>query len=240
MEIRHFRRKINYITISSCDTGSHTGCQITEPTIDMAKQRTEKKQITRQKILLASMELFHTNGFDATSYAQIAKHAGVGYGTVYSHYPTKESMLLEQMQMLMQQQIQALIEQDRGARSHLEHALYLGSHAWSMVSMLPSRLVSVYMAHRWMCEKPDFIDSNRQRDKLLAIIGTHFEHAQTEGDLSADINIPLHIFIMDACYIKATQAGRFCVEDRERAKAAFDQQMRYMLGLNSPKTTLAP
>lgn len=199
----------------------------------MAKQRTEKKQITRQKILLASFELFYTNGFDTTSYAQIAKHAGVGYGTVYSHYPTKESMLLDQIQMLMHEQIQGLMGQDRGERSHLEHALQLVDHAWAMISMLPAQLLSIYMAHRWICEKSAFTISNELRDELLALIRRHFELAQAEGELSADIDIPLHIFIMDACYIKATQAGRFSDEDRKNAKAAFDEQVRYLLRLDA-------
>lgn len=48
----------------------------------------------REKIVAAARELFAREGEDV-QIEQIATHAGVGIGTVYRHFPTKEALLIE-------------------------------------------------------------------------------------------------------------------------------------------------
>lgn len=48
----------------------------------------------REKIFAAARELFARDG-DAASIEEIAAHAGVGIGTVYRHFPTKQDLLTE-------------------------------------------------------------------------------------------------------------------------------------------------
>lgn len=54
---------------------------------------TEKKKQTRQRILDSAWRLFKTAGFAETTTRQIALEAGVGAGTVFSHFPTKMDLL---------------------------------------------------------------------------------------------------------------------------------------------------
>lgn len=56
--------------------------------------REAKKRQTKKAILAAAIELFSTHGFEKTSIAQLAKNAGVGKGTVYSYFKTKQDLLL--------------------------------------------------------------------------------------------------------------------------------------------------
>ena len=195
----------------------------------MQKQRLTKKQSTHQKILNIAYQLFYENGYDETSYGEIAKAAGVGYGTVYSHFPNKDAIIIEQTHRLMKQQITELRDTEQGERGHLEHAVYLANIAWNMVSLIPPRLISVYMAHRWTTDKYTYAIGNQVRDELMDIIQDCFIKAQENGELSQAVDIPLHIFIMDACYVKATQIGRFTDEDRIAAKIEFDKQIAYLL-----------
>lgn len=198
----------------------------------MQKQRQEKKEITRQKILTASYELFNENGYDETSYADIAARAEIGYGTVYAHFPTKEDMLHAQMHMLMQMQEVSLIEQSQEDRTDLEHVFYLIDHAWRIIHSLNPRLLSVYMAYRWDVKRTEYYQDNVLRDSMLDIIKTHLLRAQAAGDLSPALDISKHMFIMDACYIKSIQVGRFSEADHKAAKADFDKQVRYLLRLD--------
>lgn len=200
--------------------------------IIMQMQRQEKKRLTRQKILMASYELFYTHGHENTSYGQIAKLADVGYGTVYAHFPTKEGMLIAQMNMLMEMQKTTLDSLSQNDRSDLEHALFLIDHSWGTISMLPQPLLAAYMAHRWGANKDDYIEGNALRDAMLKSIEGFFHKAQAKGELSPDIDIPKHMFMMDASYVKAVQVGRFCEEDRITAKAEFDAHVRYLLRLD--------
>ncbi|MBU1276237.1 MAG: TetR/AcrR family transcriptional regulator [Proteobacteria bacterium] len=52
-----------------------------------------QKQQTRQIILEAAKELFETLGYGKTTIRAVAKYAGVGVGTVMSHFKDKASLL---------------------------------------------------------------------------------------------------------------------------------------------------
>jgi AcrR family transcriptional regulator len=53
-----------------------------------------QKDETRKIILERSRKLFNELGFDKTSTRAIATRAGVGVGTVFSHFPDKSSLLI--------------------------------------------------------------------------------------------------------------------------------------------------
>ena len=52
-----------------------------------------EKQKTKQRILDAALELFSTQGFEATSIAQIADAVGVRKASLYSHFDSKQAIL---------------------------------------------------------------------------------------------------------------------------------------------------
>ncbi|MDQ0635017.1 AcrR family transcriptional regulator [Arthrobacter pascens] len=49
-------------------------------------------QRNRDRIVEVAREIFRAKGFDAVSMDEVAKGAGVGPGTLYRHFPTKESL----------------------------------------------------------------------------------------------------------------------------------------------------
>lgn len=54
--------------------------------------RNEQKKATALKILNSAKELFLTQGYETTNTRQIAKHAGVGVGTVFLHFKDKHQL----------------------------------------------------------------------------------------------------------------------------------------------------
>jgi AcrR family transcriptional regulator len=46
----------------------------------------------RAKILDAAIPMFADNGLSATTIAAVAKKAGVGFGTVFNYFPTKDDL----------------------------------------------------------------------------------------------------------------------------------------------------
>ena len=58
---------------------------------------------TKQKILDAALELFSTQGFEATSVSQIAYEVGIRKASVYSHFASKQEILESLMQEIMKQ-----------------------------------------------------------------------------------------------------------------------------------------
>ena len=65
--------------------------------IDKTKRKTE--------IALAALDLFAENGLDATSISDVAKHAGIGKGTVYEYFSSKEELILTAFIAWMEQML---------------------------------------------------------------------------------------------------------------------------------------
>ncbi len=58
---------------------------------------------TKQKILDAALDLFSTQGFEATSVSQIADKVGIRKASMYSHFASKQDVLEKLMQDVMEQ-----------------------------------------------------------------------------------------------------------------------------------------
>ncbi len=66
----------------------------------------ERMADKRERVLTAALELFAEKGFDGTAVPQIAKAAGVGAGTIYRYFESKEALV----NVLYQREKRAAIE----------------------------------------------------------------------------------------------------------------------------------
>ena len=58
-------------------------------------RREQNKVVKRQRLVAAARLLFRTHGLEATTAAAIAREAGVGSGTFYLYFASKEDLLIE-------------------------------------------------------------------------------------------------------------------------------------------------
>ncbi|WP_426516979.1 TetR/AcrR family transcriptional regulator [Diaminobutyricibacter sp. McL0618] len=56
---------------------------------------TTKREQTRERLLASALELFRSEGYDATSVAEIARAAGVTEMTFFRYFPSKQSLLVD-------------------------------------------------------------------------------------------------------------------------------------------------
>src|SRR6476659_10977593 len=56
--------------------------------------------VARQRLVLAAVELFSEQGYDATTVAQIAERAGVTKSTFFRHFPDKRELLVAGQEVL--------------------------------------------------------------------------------------------------------------------------------------------
>lgn len=57
------------------------------------RPRVQRRRVaTRQRIVEVAVELFESQGFDATTVDQITEAADIGKGTFFTHFPTKEGV----------------------------------------------------------------------------------------------------------------------------------------------------
>lgn len=60
--------------------------------------RASKKEATRQRVIDAARDLFDTHGYQGTTIREIARHAGVAVGSVFTTFASKGEILSEVMQ----------------------------------------------------------------------------------------------------------------------------------------------
>jgi AcrR family transcriptional regulator len=84
----------------------------------------------RERILSSGRELFARDGPEAQM-DEIAAHAGVGIGTVYRHFPTKEALLTEMVRVRFQEfaAIATLAEDNVDPRDALETVMRRSAEA---------------------------------------------------------------------------------------------------------------
>jgi len=73
------------------------------PAAEARPLRADAKR-NQQRLLSAAVEVFAERGADSASLEEIARRAGVGIGTLYRHFPTRQALL----EAVYQDQIEAL------------------------------------------------------------------------------------------------------------------------------------
>jgi AcrR family transcriptional regulator len=77
----------------------------------------------RDKILAAAVQLFAEYGYHASSMREIARIAGIQAASIYYHYPSKQALLVEIMQVHMNQ-LNTNLERIIGKPHNFEQCLY--------------------------------------------------------------------------------------------------------------------
>lgn len=66
-----------------------------EPQIAKPDRRADRRARTAQELVAAAQRVLAAKGYHGAKIADIAREAGVGVGTFYLYYPTKEAVFLE-------------------------------------------------------------------------------------------------------------------------------------------------
>lgn len=66
-----------------------------EPQIEKPDRRADRRARTAQELVAAAQRVLAAKGYHGAKIADIAREAGVGVGTFYLYYPTKEAVFLE-------------------------------------------------------------------------------------------------------------------------------------------------
>jgi len=141
-------------------------------------------QRNRERIIEAAHEVFAARGFAATL-DDVAHHAGVGVGTVYRRFPTKEA-LMEAAFADRLQEVVALAEQ----------ACATGS-AWEGLTTFLTRSARMHAADRGLRDAVLSLGEHhfvQVEERLAGLVGRLMERARAERTLRpdvADTDIPI-------------------------------------------------
>jgi AcrR family transcriptional regulator len=124
------------------------------------KPRTARGEATRRKLLAAAELLFGRNGFHGTAVGDLTREAGVGHGTFYLYFASKEDVFRELVRYLsheLRKRLRAAVEgvsdrvavEELGMRTFLQ---FVEGHRDLYRIVLEAEFVAPEM-HRWYYER---------------------------------------------------------------------------------------
>jgi AcrR family transcriptional regulator len=151
-------------------------CRVPRPA---ARQTRSDALRNRERVLDAATELVRRDG-EKVPMAQIAEHAGVGIGTVYRHFPTREELL----GALVHRSFGIAVENARAAADHPGTALE-GVRQFFLAT-LRDRERFVLPLHGG---PPVFTPETRKRQAdVRTALRSLIERGQAAGELRPDLN----------------------------------------------------
>ena len=90
------------------------------------EQLTQIRRTSKEKIVLAALELFAKKGYASSSISQIAKQAGVAKGLIYNYFKSKEELLEAIIDLAIEQggslnEMLTIVEPKEKLRFALDH-----------------------------------------------------------------------------------------------------------------------
>jgi len=104
------------------------------------------KNIRKKIISNSAMELFANNGIQNTTINQIADHCGMGKGTLYEYYKSKDDILLDIFNIIVDDAERYIIDELDSANSYTETLKALLIGYIKFINSLPKNSVIVIFA----------------------------------------------------------------------------------------------
>jgi AcrR family transcriptional regulator len=154
--------------------------------LDLVSGRRErKKDETKRKIIDVALELFHRQGFAATTMEQIADTSDVAKGTLYNHFATKEAIVGEYMRRTVRENEPDAVkffEELPDTRSRL----YVFMEKIAEWTELNKEIVGIYVSYRMQnLFRPQ---DERERSGFESLLAKIIGHGQASGELRKNIS----------------------------------------------------
>jgi AcrR family transcriptional regulator len=142
----------------------------------------------RERILAAAEVLFAERGATAST-EEVARRAGVGIGTVFRHFPTKNALIdaaLVRHFADLTDRARSLAED--GSPGEALHALLL-----VMIETGPTKIALLSLAAEYGDASPDVLTASHE---LRAVVDVILRRAQKAGQIRADVTIDEVYFLV--------------------------------------------
>jgi TetR/AcrR family transcriptional regulator, cholesterol catabolism regulator len=162
--------------------------------------RQSQKEATRQRVIAAARELFDIHGYEGTTIREIARHAGVAVGSVFTTFASKGEILSEVMAARLEPlyaEIDRVMPHVRGSTADRLRTMFAVHFEFE------ARHVRLFLSH--IAAAYDFTLSPSARpygrnQRLQQVIREILERGIEEGDVRPDVDIQEVIDLMMAAY----------------------------------------
>ena len=162
--------------------------------------RQSQKEATRQRVVDAARELFDTHGYQGTTIREIARHAGVAVGSVFTTFASKGEILSE----VMQARIDPLYAELDRVMPHLHGTTVDRLRTMFAIHFeFEARHVRLFLSH--IAAAYDWTLSPAARPygrnaRLQQIIRENLERGVAEGDVRPDVDFQEIVDLLMSAY----------------------------------------
>ncbi|HXW79562.1 MAG TPA: TetR/AcrR family transcriptional regulator [Acidimicrobiales bacterium] len=154
----------------------------------------------RAKVLEAAAEVFATEGL-AVPIDEVARRAGVGVGTVYRHFPTKEALI----EAIVLDRVEALVERAEELSRSDDPGEAMFTFISELVQLAVSKKDMTDELARTGVESEQLVASVKER--LERAFDVLLQRAQDAGVVRHDINRTDATALVMGCCMAASQQG---------------------------------
>jgi AcrR family transcriptional regulator len=162
--------------------------------------RQSQKEATRQRVVNAARELFDTHGYQGTTIREIARHAGVAVGSVFTTFASKGEILSEVMQARIDPlyaELDRVMPHLRGTtvdRLRTMFAIHIEFEA-GQVRLFLSHIAAAY---DWTLS-PGARPYGQNR-RLIHAVADCLARGQADGEIRADVDCAEVVDLLMAAY----------------------------------------
>lgn len=171
---------------------------------------TRRGEATRRKLLEAAEKEFGEKGFHAASVTSITMRAGVGQGTFYNYFPSKEDALRELVRHMGSELRRSLSKATQGASNRLE-VEQLGLRAFTDFSREHQNLYRIVM-------ESQFVDEQIYREyyeRLAEGYTRALSQAQADGQIAGGDATAMSWALMGIAHFTGLRYGIWAAPDEE-------------------------
>ena len=187
--------------------------------------RQSQKEATRQRVLDAARELFDTQGYQGTTIREIARHAGVSVGSVFTSFASKGEILSQVMEERLDSlyaELDRVVPHLRGSTCDRLRSIYAIFFAFES-SRTKLFLSHVAAAYDWTL--PPTARPYGRNNRLRAIIRDCLAKGVEEGDVAPNADIDEMMNLLIAAYAWTYRLVVTEGADAKALTAAMDRQI---------------
>ncbi|WP_411288549.1 TetR/AcrR family transcriptional regulator [Phenylobacterium sp.] len=190
-----------------------------------ASARSSQKEATRQRVLAAARELFDTLGFQGTTIREVARHAGVSVGSVFTTFASKGAILSEVMQNRLAPlyaELDAVMPHVRGSTADRLRSMFAIHFAFEAQH---TRLFLSHIAAAYDWTLPPTARPFGRTPRLQEIIGECLGLGVEQGDIDPRLDLQEIIDLLMAAYAWTYRLAVTKGADAKTMTAAMDCQI---------------
>ena len=164
----------------------------------------EIRKETKNRILRESLLYFARNGFAGTKINDLAKHMGIGKGTMYLYFESKEALFAELVKMVGSQDTKPLLILSKLPINARKKIMMLSEEVLQDLDNKPGYAELIAFNVQLMFEDTENIDSSdTYQSEVYQILAKIIEQGQKEGSVVEGNSMKLADYYWGVVYLYA-------------------------------------